>query len=45
MIYVYDRNNKLVFETENKAELKKRFGITYKSLMIRLEKKSPFKDH
>lgn len=45
MIYVYDRNNKLVFETENKAELKRRFGITYKSLMIRLEKKSPFKDH
>lgn len=45
MIYVYDRNNKLVFETENKAELKRRFGISYKSLMIRLEKKSPFKDH
>lgn len=45
MIYVYDRNNKLVFETENKAELKRRFGITYKSLMIRLKNKTPFKDH
>ena len=45
MIYVFDTNNKLVFETENKAELKRRFGITYKSLMIRLEKKTPFKDH
>lgn len=45
MIYVYDRNNKLVFETENKAELKRIFSISYKSLMIRLEKKSPFKDH
>lgn len=45
MIYVYDRNNKLVFETENKAELRRRFSISYKSLMIRLEKKSPFKDH
>ncbi|MEG0929869.1 hypothetical protein [Algoriella sp.] len=45
MIYVYDQNNKLVFETENKAELKRRFDISYKSLMIRLEKKSPFKEH
>ncbi|MDH1602325.1 hypothetical protein [Empedobacter sp. GD03739] len=45
MIYVYDMNNKLIFETENKAELKRRFGITYKSLMIRIKKKSPFKDH
>ncbi|MCA4782873.1 hypothetical protein IF125_11515 [Empedobacter stercoris] len=45
MIYVFDTNNKLVFETENKAELKRRFGITYKSLMIRLEKKTPFKDY
>lgn len=45
MIYVYDINNKLIFETENKAELKRRFGITYKSLMIRLKNKTPFKDH
>ncbi|MDM1547414.1 hypothetical protein HX096_06010 [Empedobacter falsenii] len=45
MIYVYDRNNKLVFETENKAELRRRFSISYKSLMIRINKKSPFKDH
>lgn len=45
MIYVYNMNNKLIFETENKAELRRRFGITYKSLMIRLEKKTPFKDH
>ncbi|WP_312922582.1 hypothetical protein [Empedobacter brevis] len=45
MIYVFDRQNKLVFETENKAELRRRFNICYKSLMIRIEKKTPFKDH
>lgn len=45
MIYVYDMNNKLIFETENKAELKRKFGISYKSLMIRLEKRTPFKDY